>query len=118
MECRKAFSSQIGTISDPLPTHMQISQQLSQIRLVEPNKHDWWRQLELCQSVRIRHYSGSHMEANTCTVLKVNEFTEAEKICTKIRLMEWGSRSTHVYFLIQYINLSLTLTLTMFLTEL
>lgn len=46
----------------------------------------------------LAHYSGSHMEANTCTALKVNEFTEAERIGTKIRLMEWDSRSTHVYF--------------------
>lgn len=42
---------QIGRISDPSQAHSQISQQLSQIRLAGPNKHGWWRQLVLWQSV-------------------------------------------------------------------
>lgn len=50
------------------------------------------------QSVRISRYSGSHMEASTCTALKVNEFTEAKRIYAKIRLMERDSRSAHEYF--------------------
>lgn len=37
------------------------------------------------------------MEANTCTVLKVNEFTEAKRLYAKIGLMEWDSRSSHAY---------------------
>ena len=40
------------------------------------------------QSVRISRYGGSHMEANTCTALKDNEFTEAKGIYAKIGLME------------------------------
>lgn len=70
------------------------------------HKSDWQSQINMAhgnslncdnQSVRISCYSGSHMEANTCTVLKVNEFTEAKRLYAKIGLMEWDSRSSHAY---------------------
>lgn len=50
------------------------------------------------ESVRISRYGGSHVEANTCIALKVNEFTEAKRLYAKIGLMEWDSRSSRVYF--------------------
>lgn len=50
------------------------------------------------QSVRISHYSGSHVEANTCAALKLNEFSEAERLYAEIGLMEWESRSSRGYF--------------------
>lgn len=49
------------------------------------------------QSVRISCYSESHMEANTCAALKVNEFTEAKRLHAKIGLMEWDSRISHIF---------------------
>lgn len=50
------------------------------------------------QSVRISRYSGSHMEADTCTALKVNEFTEAKRLKAKIGLIEWDGRFSRAYF--------------------
>lgn len=67
----------------------QISQQLSGIRQSQKNANsNNLKGATDSQSVRLSRHSGRRMEADTCTALKVNEFTKAKMLSAKFGIVK------------------------------